>query len=518
MPSRTKKKEARDRYIRKLDRYLNPPPPEPEAPPAPALPPVKYPDSSDPNWDIERACTAVRGLHVPQYELVLSARSDTRIVCDAGRQSGKSSAVAVVLLDNALHFPNAVCLYLGLSATQAERQVWRSIQQIITRLNLTTSKISSVQHSISFPNGSTIYLLGTDDRRTIESFRGGTYQCVVLDEFKSQSYNDVREWVEEIIEPGLIATNGPLVLIGTPPSKKEGYFANVRFGGGFKVYHWDGRDNTFLPEGFFDLAVERACKSRNVTIDDTRIQREFFGQWLEDTATNVFYYDPKINGYDPAVTAPPKGIWRYWIGIDPGSNDALAIILIGNPIGTNQLWHLDEFVTAKGHDSPTSVLAGHVKRMFDKWNGGKPIPVWMDPIGGASPTTLLQDYGIHALSAIKVAKNSQIERCNDLLTSGRMRVILDSKLARDLTKTEWAVTRNQAGNRQYSKVWKQDAADALRYAIGGWFAVNPPPKKEKLAGPTRMAREAEKAFKESFKKQPPQQPNRDATALWGKAR
>jgi len=89
------------------------------------------PEPPGPDWSfVQRACTAPNGKrHEPAFRF-LAEKNRNRIAL-AGRQSGKTWAVFVAMIDVALKKENAVGLYLSFSAAATQRTTWQTLKRVI---------------------------------------------------------------------------------------------------------------------------------------------------------------------------------------------------------------------------------------------------------------------------------------------------------------------------------------------------------------------------------------------------
>jgi hypothetical protein len=80
------------------------------------------------------------------------------------------------------------------------------------------------------------------------------------------------------------------------------------------------------------------------------------------------------------------------------------------------------------------------------------------------------DYGV---PLIKAANKSdfpgQVRRVNDLLTRGRAKVMIGSKLEEDYQKARFDADARKRGQWRWSSQWHPDPSEAARYALQAYF-------------------------------------------------
>ena len=146
-----------------------------------------------------------------------------RLLC--GRQSGKTYWACVWLLMGALEESRSLSVYLALTQTSARNIAWDELVRLGTSVfGLSDACFREHTLTVHLPNGSRIIVKGTDDRRTIESWRGTKLYRAVVDEMGSQMPDLIEYFVESILWPALVRMNGRLALLGTPGLVADGYW------------------------------------------------------------------------------------------------------------------------------------------------------------------------------------------------------------------------------------------------------------------------------------------------------
>jgi hypothetical protein len=288
-------------------------------------------------------------------------------------------------------------------------------------------------------------------------------------------------------------TKGPLIVIGTPPRKKLGWFAEQWFGAnGWAKYTWTGAANPFVDD--FEEFVKGEADRRGVPLDDPTIRRENYVEWVDDNTLAVlpnFGDDDERNTFTPAPESLdtfadgfairtvgrqpiglPDGNWFYSMGIDPGSRDRLAVEVSAWCDTVPDVLQVAEWVAQRNANHPLSVLVDHIRRFFTLYGV---IPVFVDTSGKDLINTLQKDEHIHTVQAArKVDREGQLAKVNSLCYQRRLKVVRGSALAEDCTRTEWEERGSYDGPRSYASTWHPDGLDAFRYSLAQHWSLAKP--------------------------------------------
>jgi len=138
------------------------------------------------------------------------------------RRSGKTVSCAAHLIDTAINNKGVVCVYITLSRNNAKKIVWKELKELNRKYQL-QGQVNQTELTLSFPNGSAIYLSGAKDVSEIEKFRGLAIKLCYIDE--GQSFRAYLEaLINDVIAPALMDYGGTLCLIGSPGAIPTGFF------------------------------------------------------------------------------------------------------------------------------------------------------------------------------------------------------------------------------------------------------------------------------------------------------
>lgn len=132
------------------------------------------------------------------------------------RQVGKSWTVCTIINEEAISKPGIIMAYIAPKLNQAKKIVNAKFREILVDCpEDLRPKFNSIENKWTWPNGSELYLAGTDNQNA-ENIRGSTFSRVFVDEF---CFLDDFEYVmNSIVFPTMMSVTDPLmVLISSPP-------------------------------------------------------------------------------------------------------------------------------------------------------------------------------------------------------------------------------------------------------------------------------------------------------------
>lgn len=414
-------------------------------------------------------------------------------VAKTSRRAGKSVSCAGDLVDTANHYDEVVCLYITLSRNNAKKLVWPEIKRIVRRFSL-NAEFNESELSVTFSNGSIIYLSGASDRTEIEKFRGLALKKVYIDECQSfPAY--IADLIDEVIAPCLMDYAGSLSLIGTPAPIPVGYFEDAFNSPSWSAHHWTFFDNPHIPikSGMSHQDVlNRELKRRGVSMDHPSIQREWFGRSVLDADSLVFKYSSQINHYEHD---PLSECETFIMGVDLGFDDADAICILGFGPHSKTTYLLHETV-AKRQDLTS--LMEQIQALRVEYKVSK-IVMDTGGLGKKISEELIRRYQIPVQPAEKTRKFEYIELLNDALRTSKLKAKQDSRFAGDCMRVEYDLDKCTPDRKVVSKRFHSDIADAVLYAFRESMAFTFAPEAPKAeVGSPQWLEELEEAALEHF--------------------
>lgn len=424
--------------------------------------------------------------HGPQLKMIRDTSSYLIVLCS--RRAGKTYGLACLALLTALRRPRQNILYVGLSKPHARKFLWNEVWcPLLDGLKVPHSR-NETDMTTTFPNGSVMYVSGTDDVRHIESFLGNRLNLAIVDEAQSQTDSVLVPLSTRILPNALLDDMdhpGQLVMSGTIPEVDAGRFMEVWREGKWSQHNWSRFDNPHLKDQEAALLLYLEANP-GMTADGPEVQREWRGKFVFDAKATAYGYRPDLAGYvgvEPSwlsevecpsgriwAAEPHEGINTFACAIDPASEvDRVAMEVWGWGDDTPEIQHVFDWTSAKGAGLTWGQMASvgaHVQRHFAP-------DFWFYDAGSSKNEldTFTADYGIPVIRAANKADlPGQVRRMKDLLNKGNCKVIRGSALEEDLMKARRDFTAGSAGAWKWANAWHPDPSEAARYALQGYFA------------------------------------------------
>jgi phage terminase large subunit len=404
------------------------------------------------------------------------------------RRSGKTIACAADLTHTAINTPNVVVLYITLAASNAKKLIWPAIKKFNEEYKLNGIP-NEVELSMTFQNGSTIYLSGAKDKSEIEKFRGLPIKKCYIDECQSFRAH-IQDLIDDIIEPALLDHAGTLCLIGTPAPVPTGYFHECAHNNDLWTHHhWTFFDNFELPAIKNDgkthqQLLDRVLKRRGITTDHPSIQREYFGRWAFDTDSLLIKYKPTVNDFTE-INQTLK--YNYILGIDVGFKDADALAVLAWSEHDKTTYLVEEVVASK---QGLTELVEQIQHLQQKYDISKMV-MDMGGLGKKLGEEMIRRYKLPVEPAEKQRKMENIELLNDALRTGRFKARPNSLFAQDTYRLEIDRDKSTPDRTVISSTFHSDIVDAVLYAFKLSPAYTWEPEAKKLQYGSREWAEAQ---------------------------
>lgn len=441
-----------------------------------------------PAFDVARHC-------FPKQLPFVASTAKLRTAC-CSRRAGKSEGCAALLIRKALERPGSVALYLTLTRVNAKRIIWQPLKRVLRDYGLDAASNES-DLSVTFPGGSVVYLAGAQHKDELEKFRGMPLSVVVIDEAQLLSTH-LAVLLDEVLAPALMDYDGAMVLVGTPAPTPAGYFWEClegKYAAAWERHSWTVFDNPWIekksgktPQQHLEAELAR----RGVTVEDAKIQREWFARWAFDVSSLVFRYDAALNHFE---ALPSAREWECVIGVDLGWDDADAIAVLKWHPHSPDLYLVEEHVLPK---QTITQLGDRLRKLVD---AHKPLRTIVDTggLGKKIAEELTSRWALHVNAADKERKLEHIELLNDALRSGHLKAKRDSRFAQECLLVEW--DKSNPEKWCISERFHSDIADAVLYgyrAAKQWLATPAPEVAPPRAAPewqlymaARQAKEVE---------------------------
>jgi hypothetical protein len=418
---------------------------------------------------------------------VLNSGVGTKLIC-CSRRSGKTHLLVAMMLIECLRVPNTKCLYISETMELSEQLVDSAMNEIIHKTGI-RDKNGKVLNWRKLDNGSSILIRGLSNTKDPDQIRGHKAKIIVIDEFFHLKSELLEYLQREVLQPMQLdyANDYKFVCVGTPPSIK-GTFGEYAWKN-WEVPHffWTYKDNPHpVDVQAREDYVAHVLAEKGLDWTSSFARREYGGEWVYDDDLLLY---PEYHTYDPRESTPAWHIDMVLFGLDygVGANDCLVGIawdtenrrgyqfseLKFNRLdiidrGASQLDCLGEEVRIQW-ERALDFFPGLSNKEANKrilWDADDNDQHVTDHLNlnirlDKDPTLRLNIQNAH-----KTDKVIMFDKIKDLLRTGNMLLIKDSKIAKECDQT--ILKRGPAGQvypEVDDKTFHPDLLPAFRYAI-----------------------------------------------------
>ena len=363
-------------------------------------------------------------LFTQQANFIKDPRKLKAALCS--RRAGKSHMAGCYVIAEALKHPRSTVPYVALTRGHAKRIMWKPLLDLTRQY---TPQVNLTELRITLPNGSDIVLAGANDEATAEVFRGQKFPLVVLDECASFR-SHFKEMVEEVIEPALIDLNGTLAMIGTPSAACRGLFfdATTRSDSPYSLHKWTILDNPFIPHA--QSWLDERMKERGWTVDTPAYRREWLGEWVASTDSQVYAFSRDKN---LAKGIPTK--LDYILGIDLGYDDETAFVVVGYRPDDPHLYVVETYAKS---EMTISDIVHKIDELTGRYRSFVRIVADTGGLGKQIAAEIRKRYGIAVFPAEKTQKAEFIQLANDDFRSSKILVNpIEINFIEEISALQW---------------------------------------------------------------------------------
>ena len=388
----------------------------------------------------------IRELSPKQKQFLRESHARINIAEGAVR-SGKSFVILLRFLEELKDGPEGEYIVTGKSLETCERNVITPLQ------NLTGYRIAYNQGKRYFTVfGKKVYVIGANDERASAKIKGATFAGALIDEV-----TEIPESYFEMLFSRLTIANSK-IFGGTNPDSPyhwlkvnyiDRFVDDTRF---FKRFKFNLDDNPSL-----DRQIKEDLMKK---YQGLWYKRFILGEWVLAEGAVYDFFDAKIH----VVDRPPTYAKYYLLGVDYGTSNAFAAVLIGfNDDHSPTLWVEKEYYwdsRKEGFQKTDGEYAEDLDRVFE----GYPYRlIYLDPSAVSFQVELRRKK-----KTVKPAKNEVVDgiRCVSTLLSQRNLVICSgcTNLIKEIEGYVWDEKSVRRGDERPLKQ-RDHACDALRYVI-----------------------------------------------------
>lgn len=382
-------------------------------------------------------------------------RSKARyLAASCTRRAGKSNGLGFKFFNAAHAHGGSINAYLALTRDSAKNIMWPILKEINDRYALGAefkeSTLTVVTH-----NGSTIKLLGADQRNFINRLKGAKYPFVAIDEAQAFGAH-LQDLVDEVIDPAVADyEDGQIALTGTPGPVPKGYFFDASRGQyGFEVHAWTVYENPYFPRPTH--YVKELMEKKGWSRDHPTFCREWLGEWVADPDALVYRFNRHIN----MTSKLPQQDWYYVLGVDLGYDpDPSAFVLCAFSPYEREMFIVD---TYKQQQMTVSDVAERIKYYLRK-HPTATVVIDAGAQGKMIAEEISQRHDLTIKAAEKHGKAGFIEIMNSDFQKGLIKVVdgVADNLIDEWMNLIWDTEKNQ---RIEDSRYENHLADAALYA------------------------------------------------------
>ncbi|WCK55420.1 PBSX family phage terminase large subunit [Aneurinibacillus sp. Ricciae_BoGa-3] len=389
-----------------------------------------------------------------QLDVICNANAFINILEGAVR-SGKTIASQIAWVEFMRTSPHDRFLMSGKTVDTLYRNVIEDIIKIYGRSRVRYIKSSSGGAQLIFTfkvAGKKVkkiaYCVGAHDERAEERIRGMTVAGWYVDEITLHPESFVKQAINRMSLPKsrAIWTTNP----DSPYHFIKTEFIDKAEEKGYKVWHFDLDDNLALDETYKEN-VKNAYSG-------LWYKRMILGLWVLAEGTIYDMFDEDVHAIDQA----PENIERFYVGIDYGTKNPTAFVLVGQKNGC--LYVLDEYYY-NGREIGRQKTDMEYSVDFQRFVADITYPlIAIDPSAASFIAQLRKDR----VSNIRKADNAVLDgirHVSNLIAKKRLFVMRKCKnLLREFSSYVWD---EKAAKKGEDKPLKDNdhALDALRYVI-----------------------------------------------------
>lgn len=406
----------------------------------------------------------VLGVKPFPYQIKLLNDSHKRLVAVMGRQSGKTTTIAVKALYFAITNSNASVLIISPSLRQS-MIMFRRISDFILASPLKFRVVRSTRTIVQFNNRSEIIALPASEH----FLRGYTAHMIICDEAAFMP----EELITSIIFPMISTTDGYAIFLSTPWGRDH-FFYRAFMDPNYSVHRVKSSDCSLIKPEFLE---EIRC---NMT--EKAFRMEYEAEFVE--ASNSFFpqdlirqcvaNDPPLEFIESLEDSVPEG--DYYAGVDFGKLKDYSVIAILKREGDNlKLVYLHEFELG----TPYTNVIGHLVRAHQKFKFHK---VFIDQTGVGEP--VLEELkaqnilNVEGLILTVKTKEELLTALKIVMEQKRLRMPYHRRLCQQINEQQFEYSKSGRLNFNHPPGSHDDMLWALSLAI--WASTR--------EGPSRLMR------------------------------
>jgi len=324
-----------------------------------------------------------RLLHIEPdpWQCDLLTSNEPRVILNCGRQTGKSTIVAILALHHALTNRNAVVLILAKSQRQSE-ELLRKVVTFFHQLGEPGGSRGESATALELNNGSRVLALPGSEETT----RGYSASLLLIDEAAQ-----VSDALYHSSTPMLAASNGQLILLSTPHGKQGVFYRTWNEGQGWKKI-------TVPAEGCPRITKEFLDDERR-TMGESWFRQEYCCEFTQEQG--AIFNEAWVQLYVPGQLPPMDVVIQSWdTALKASATSDYVVVQVWGRSG-DDYYLLDQVRRKMDFDQTVEAI----RRMSELWPQTTAILVESQTLGDAIASHVQDE--IEGITSVPVRGNKE---------------------------------------------------------------------------------------------------------------
>jgi len=406
----------------------------------------------------------VLGVKPFAYQAKLLEDKNKRIVACMGRQTGKTTTIAMKAIYFADTNPNVTVLITSPSLRQSMIMFDRIAMFVYSTPRLRNKIVRATRTLVHFENGSRIIALPCSENL----LRGYTAQMVICDEASFMP----EEVITQVIFPMLSTTDGYAIFLSTPWGKDH-FFYRAFVNPAYSVHRVKSSECPLIKREFLEEMKANMTREAYLMEYEAEFVEALNSYFPQDLIRKCVELAQKLGVelYGSLEAVFPSG--DYYAGVDFGKLQDYSVVTVLRREGdVLKLVYLYQFPL----ETPYSQVIGHLVRANQKFRFRK---VLVDQTGVGEPVLEeLRNQGSSNVEGLKFTVETKEELLSNLkivMEQNRLAIPYHRQLCTQINEQQYAYSKS--GHLQFSH--PTNSHDDMLWSLAlSVYAAREPPRKE----------------------------------------
>ena len=397
------------------------------------------------------------------YQAELLLDENKRIVACMGRQTGKTTTIAMKAIYFADTNPNVTVLITSPSLRQSMIMFDRIATFVYSIPHLRNKIVRATRTLIHFENGSRIIALPCSENL----LRGYTAQMVICDEASFMP----EEVITQVIFPMLSTTDGYAIFLSTPWGKDH-FFYRAFVNPAYSVHKVKSEQCPLIKREFLEEMKANMTKEAYLMEYEAEFVEALNSYFPQDLIRKCVELAQKfgVELYASLEATFPTG--DYYAGVDFGKLQDYSVITVLKREGDIlKLVYMYQFPL----ETPYSNVIGHLVRAHQKFKFRK---VLVDQTGVGEPVLEeIRNQGLNNVEGLKFTVQTKEELLSNLkiaMEQNRLVIPYHRQLCQQINEQQYAYSKS--GHLQFSHPTNSHDDMLWSLALSAYAAREPPGK------------------------------------------